>query len=146
MPTHGHYSFPPDLYYDRATHIWVRNGSGVVTIGLDALSLESLGDMAYISLQAVGIRVRRGEPVGTLEAAKMVGDLIAPVSGTIAARNEEVLRDPTHVNRDPYGAGWLLQLTPSDWARESTELVHGDGLTAWVEAEMERYRSQGWID
>jgi glycine cleavage system H protein len=102
--------------------------------------------MAYISLQAVGSRVRRGEPVGTLEAAKMVGDLITPVSGTIAARNEEVLRDPTRVNRDPYGDGWLFQVTPSDWARESTELVHGDGLTAWVEAEMERYRSQGWID
>jgi glycine cleavage system H protein len=146
MPTRDDYTFPPDLYYDRATHIWVRNDGDVVTAGLDALSLESLGDMAYISLQAVGSRVRRGEPVGTLEAAKMVGDLIAPVSGTIASRNEEVLRDPTHVNRDPYGAGWLLQLTPSDWARESTELVHGDGLMAWVEAEMERYRSQGWIE
>jgi len=153
MPTNGHYSFPAELYYDRSTHLWVRRApkgcfakGEVVTIGLDALGLESLGDMAYISLQATGLPVRRGEAVGSMEAAKMVGDLIAPVSGTIAARNEAVLRDPGLVNRDPYGKGWLLQLRPSDWARESAELVYGDELAAWVEAEIERYRSQGWID
>ncbi len=146
MATGSHYSFPPGLYYDRSTHIWVRHENATATIGLDALGLESLGDMAYISLQAIGFPVRRGEPLGALEAAKMVGDLVAPVSGTITARHEAVLRDPSLVNRDPYGEGWLLQLAPSDWARESGELVHGDGLTAWVEAEIERYRSQGWIE
>ena len=136
MPTDGHYSFPPDLYYDRSTHVWVRYEGKVVTLGFDALGLESLGDMAYVSLQAVGILVRRGEAMGSLEAAKMVGDLIAPVSGTITARNEDVLRDPGLVNRDPYGEGWVLQLTPSDWINESAELVHGVELTAWVEAEI----------
>jgi len=146
MPTDGHYTFPPDLYYDRAMHGWVRRDGQTVTLGLDALGLESLGDMAYISLQAVGIPVRRGEALGTLEAAKMVGDLVAPVSGTISARNEAVLRDPGLVNRDPYGAGWLVQITPSDWVRDSAELVHGAELMAWVEAEVERYRSQGWIE
>ena len=146
MPTDSHYSFPADLYYDRSNHIWVRHDGEVVTVGLDALGLESLGDMAYISLQAAGFAAWRGEPVGALEAAKMVGDLVAPVSGAITARNEAVLSDPGLVNRDPYGEGWLLQLAPSDWARESAALVHGDGVAAWVEAEIERYRSQGWIE
>ncbi|MBI3764808.1 MAG: glycine cleavage system protein H, partial [Chloroflexi bacterium] len=109
------YSFPPDLYYDRASHLWARHDGDTVTVGLDALGLESLGDMAYVSLQAVGFPVRRGEAVGSLEAAKMVGDLIAPVSGTVAARNEAVLRDPGLVNRDPYGAGWLVKIAASDW-------------------------------
>ena len=146
MPGDGHYSFPPDLHYDRSTHIWVRNEGERVTIGLDALGLESLGDIAYISLQAVGIPVRRGEAIGSLEAAKMVGDLAAPVSGIIAARNEAVLREPGLVNRDPYRAGWLVQITPSDWARDSAGLVYGAQVTAWVAAEVERYRSQGWIE
>ena len=146
MPTDSHYSFPPDLYYDRSNHIWVRHEGEVVTVGLDALGLESLGDMAYISLQAVGFPVSRGEPMGTLEAAKMVGDLVTPVSGVIAARNEAALRDPSLVNREPYGVGWLVQVTPSGWERDSADLVHGDCLTAWVEAEIERYRSQGWIE
>jgi glycine cleavage system H protein len=146
MSTNGHYSFPPDLYYDRVTHVWVRRDAETVTLGLDALGLESLGDMAYVSLQAAGAPVRRGAAMGSLEAAKMVGDLIAPVSGVITARNEEILRDPGLVNRDPYGAGWIARITPSDWARESAELVHGAELARWVEAEVERYRSQGWID
>ncbi len=145
MSTNGHDAFPPELYYDRVTHVWARDDGATVTIGLDALGLESLGDMAYLSLQASGVPVRRGEAIGSLEAAKMVGDLIAPVSGVIAARNEEVLRDPGLINRDPYRAGWLVQITPSDWARESAELVHGAALTAWVKAEVERYRMQGWI-
>jgi glycine cleavage system H protein len=146
MPSNVHYAFPPELYYDRATHVWARHEGGRVTIGLDALGLESLGDMAYLSLQAVGFLARRGESFGSLEAAKMVGDLIAPVSGAIAERNDEVLRDPGLINRDPYGNGWILKITPSDWARESAELVHGAELRAWVEAEIERYRSQGWIN
>ncbi len=146
MPTNGHYSFPPELYYDRANHVWVRRDGEAATIGLDALGLESLGDMAYISLQAIGLPVRRGESLGSLEAAKMVGDLIAPIGGLIAARNEAVLSDPGLINRDPYGAGWIVQLTPSEWASDSAELVHGADLAPWVEAEIERYRAQGWID
>jgi glycine cleavage system H protein len=146
MPSNGHFFFPTELYYDSATHVWVRHEGHTVTIGLDALGLESLGDMAYLSLQAVGFPAQRGESVGTVEAAKMVGDLIAPVSGAITTRNEEVLRDPGLINRDPYGEGWILQITASHWERESAELVHGAGLKAWADSEIERYRSQGWIE
>jgi len=146
MSSNQNYIFPPDLYYDRATHIWARYDDEIVTIGLDALGLESLGDMAYISLQAAGLPVQRGESIGSLEAAKMVGDVIAPVGGVIAARNDEVLRDPSLINRDPYHAGWIIQITPSDWESDSAQLAHGADVTAWVESEIERYRSQGWIE
>ncbi len=141
----GHYHFPAELYYDRATHMWVRHDGATITIGLDVLGLESLGDMAYVTLPASSTSTQRGAAAGSLEAAKMVGDLIAPVSGTIVARNEDVLRDPGLINRDPYGAGWLLQISPSNWTGESAELIHGAALTNWVEAEIERYRTQGWI-
>ena len=140
------YSFPSDLYYDRATHIWARPDGDTVTIGLDPLGLESLGDLAYLSLPAVGFPARRGASIGSLEAAKMVGDLIAPISGIITCCNAATLSDPGLVNRAPYDEGWLVQITPSDWLRESAELIHGSALTAWVAAEVERYRSQGWIE
>jgi|SRR5579859_289897 len=146
MLAEGRYLFPPELYYDRSTHLWVRADGSNVTVGLDPLGLESLGDMAYITLAALGATVRRGEAVGTLEAAKMVGDLIAPVGGTLAARNEAVLREPGLVNRAPYTEGWLIQLTPSAWTADAAELVHGADLAVWVEAEIVRYRSQGWIE
>lgn len=140
--------FPQDRYYDRVNHLWFQMApaGSRVNIGMDALGLEALGDLVYLTLSEVGMPVKRGKPLGTLEAAKMTGELIAPVSGTLVARNESVLRDPHLVNRDCYGEGWLVAIQPSDWATESMELVHGPDVTAWVEAEVERYRSQGWIN
>ena len=141
-------NFPQDCYYDRTNHLWVQKHPDHprVRVGIDSLGLESLGDLAYIALAPVGTRVVRGRPGGTLEAAKMTGELIAPVSGTVSARNEDVLRDPSLVNRENYGRGWLLIVEPSDWETESAELVHGPELDEWVRAEIEHYRQQGWIN
>jgi len=127
--------------------MWTQlDSAGKNMVGIDTLGLESLGDLAYISLQAAGMRVKRGESIGVLEAAKMTGDVIAPVSGTLMTRNKKVLRDPTLVNSDPYGEGWLVAIEPDNWEGEADELIHGPALSAWVEAEVERYRSEGWID
>lgn len=142
------YDIPADRSYDREHHMWAQYDpdSGNVTVGIDTLGLASLGDLAYVTLQAVGIPVKRGESMGTLEAAKMTGDLIAPVSGVIVARNDEAVSNPGLVNESPYGAGWMVVIKPSDWEKESLQLVSGDALPAWVEAEVKRYKSQGWID
>src|SRR5581483_3286604 len=112
---------PTDRWYDRDQHLWVRlePATGEIIVGMDALGLAALGDLAYITLRVAGTIVQRGEPIGTLEAAKMTGDLIAPVSGLLIGGNPDVLRDPTLVNRDPYGAGWLFRLAPADWDAES---------------------------
>ena len=140
-------NFPQDCHYDRANHLWVKmDPSGQALIGIDALGLEALGDLAYIVLPGIGTQLTRAKPMGTLEAAKMTGELIAPISGTVLARNERVLRDPSFVNRDNYGDAWLVAIQPSDWTAESADLVHGADIAAWAEAEIERYRSQGWIN
>ncbi len=142
------YHFPDNRYYDDANHMWAKwdEAANRVVVGIDALGLEALGEIAYISLQAVGIPVQRGNSIGVLEAAKMTGDVVAPISGTLVARNEPVMRDPSMVDDDPYGAGWLVAIEPNDWQTEAAELIHGPQIPGWVEAEIERYRSQGWID
>jgi len=141
------FHIPDDRYYDSANHLWVRVDSttGRVVIGIDTLGLQALGDLVYITLKDVGTPVKRGEAVGTFEAAKMTGDLIAPVSGILIGCNEKVLRDPLLVNRDPYDNGWIVSFDPTDWKKESTALISGDAIPAWVAAEVERYRMQGWI-
>lgn len=138
---------PTDRWYDGEQHLWADPdlATSTIIIGMDALGLSALGDLAYITLRPAGTHVRRGEPVGTLEAAKMTGDLAAPISGVLIAGNPDVLRDPTLVNRDPYGAGWLFVLAPDDWATESASLLAGASLPGWIAAETERYRTQGWI-
>ncbi|HEX9840440.1 MAG TPA: glycine cleavage system protein H [Anaerolineales bacterium] len=142
------YPIPADRAYDREHHMWAQYDppSGQVIMGIDTLGLAALGDLAYVSLQAVGTTVKRGESMGTLEAAKMTGDLIAPISGMIAVRNDEAVNNPALVNQSPYGDGWMVVIKSSDWDNESAQLVSGDDLSAWVESEIKRYRQQGWID
>jgi glycine cleavage system H protein len=142
------YEIPADRAYDREHHMWAQfdPASGDVFIGIDALGLTALGDLAYVTLKDVGKSVKRGESLGTLEAAKMTGDLIAPVTGVIVARNDITVGNPALVNQSPYVDGWMVVIKPSDWDNESAQLVSGDGLPAWVESEVNRYRNQGWID
>jgi glycine cleavage system H protein len=144
----GTYEIPADRAYDREHHMWAQfdSASGDVFIGIDTLGLAALGDLAYVTLKDVGKSVKRGESLGTLEAAKMTGDLIAPLSGTIVARNDQTVRNPSIVNQSPYVDGWMIVIQPSDWENETAQLVRGDDLPAWVESEIKRYRSQGWID
>ena len=142
------YEIPADRAYDREHHMWAQldSASGDVFIGIDVLGLTALGDLAYVTLKDVGKLVRRGESLGTLEAAKMTGDLIAPVSGVIVARNDLTVSNPGLVNQSPYVDGWMVVIKPNDWENESTQLVTGEDLPAWVESEINRYRNQGWID
>ena len=142
------YEIPADRAYDREHHMWAQfdPASGDVLIGIDTLGLAALGDLAYVTLKDVGKSVKRGESLGTLEAAKMTGDLIAPVTGVIVARNDMTVSNPALVNQSPYVDGWMVVIKPSDWENESLQLVAGNDLPAWVESEIKRYRSQGWID
>lgn len=142
------YKIPGDRFYDRVHHMWARmdEATGRALVGIDTLGLASLGELAYITLREEGTKLRRGESIGTLEAAKMTGDFLAPVSGELVARNEAALANPHSVNEDPYDAGWLVAILPEDWEQDAAQLVGGGDIPAWVEAEIERYRAEGWID
>jgi len=148
MPTIAGFDFPRQRHYDAVNHFWARHDdeSNLVSIGIDRLGLQALGELAYMALPAVGSRIARGDAMGTLEAAKMTTELVAPLSGVVIERNEALLRDPSAVNIDPYGAGWLVAVEPADWSGESGQLVSGPALDEWVAAEVDRYRVEGWID
>lgn len=141
------YTIPLDRHYDGERHLWAHATEGArVVVGVDALGLESLGDLAYVKLAEPGTPVKRGDSIGTLEAAKMTSPVVAPASGVIAARNDAALRDPSIVNRDPYGDGWLVAIDATDWTADADHLVHGDAIAPWVEAEVARYRAEGWLE
>ena len=131
---------PTDRHYDGAHHLWAMRdpASGRARIGIDAIGLEALGELAYVAIESVSASVVRGAAVGTLEAAKMTTSIAAPITGTIVARNDDVLADPRRVNEDPYGAGWLLEIEPSMWDADAAELLSGDAVTPWAEAEINK--------
>lgn len=108
---------PDDLKYT-AEHEWVRvsEGSGAVRIGITDYAQSALGDVVYVSLPEVGAQVGAGAAFGEVESTKSVSDLYAPLAGVVTARNEQLQETPELINSDPYGAGWIVELEPSDAA------------------------------
>jgi glycine cleavage system H protein len=147
MASIAKYVLPDDLYYDRDSHLWLRRDGDTVTLGLDMLGQESMGDLAYVAFEPVGEDVQRGDPLGSLEAAKMVAPILAPISGKIVNRNDAVARQPHLVNESPYDRGWLLVVEPTRWYDEAKDLLSGaENIHAFLASEIKRYREQGWID
>jgi glycine cleavage system H protein len=108
--------YPDDLKYT-TEHEWVRSPGetdGSVRVGITHFAQDALGDIVYVSLPEVGEELQAGTTCGELESSKSVSDIYAPVSGTVVARNESLDATPELVNNDPYAAGWLFELVPSD--------------------------------
>ncbi len=106
---------PEDLRYT-AEHEWVRGSADddAVRIGITDFAQDALGDIVYVHLPEVGDAVEAGSVMGELESTKSVSDLFAPLSGTVSASNEALDANPELCNSDPYGAGWIVEITPTD--------------------------------
>ncbi|WP_216900809.1 glycine cleavage system protein GcvH [Synechococcus sp. CCY 9618] len=101
------HSFPDDCRYSES-HEYVRPEGDLVRLGISAFAVDQLGDIVFVELPAVGASLVRGTSFGSVESVKAVEDLMAPVSGSVEARNEAVLASPEELQNDPYGEGWLL--------------------------------------
>ena len=103
---------PAELKYT-ATHEWIRaEADGTLTIGITDHAQQSLGDLVFIELPKPGRSVTAGEACAVVESVKAASDIYAPVAGTIAAANEQVVKAPEMVNADPYGQ-WLCKIKPA---------------------------------
>ena len=98
-----------DLKYT-AEHEWVLVEGSVATVGITAYAAEKLGDIVFVDLPNVGSTVAEGKVVGEIESTKSVGELFAPVNGTVVEANDAVSASPELVNSDPFGAGWLIKV------------------------------------
>jgi len=106
--------YPQDLRYT-AEHEWVRVGpEGVARVGITSFAQDALGDVVYVSLPAVGDTVAAGDSCGEVESTKSVSDIFAPVSGEIVAVNQTLDTAPELVNTDPYGEGWMYEVSLAD--------------------------------
>jgi len=117
---------PDDLTYT-AEHEWLRRSPGDgtrVRIGITAYAQESLGDIVFVTLPAVGTALEPGQALGEVESTKSVSDVYAPLAGTVTATNEALDAHPELVNSDPYGEGWLLEMSVDG----GEEALSGDTL------------------
>jgi glycine cleavage system H protein len=107
--------FPDGLRYTEAhEYLMATNENGVYQIGITDYAQGELGDVVYVELPTVGESFEQKATFGTIEAVKAVSDLFSPVDGEIVAVNESLEDDPSAVNSDPYGAGWMIRLRVGD--------------------------------
>jgi glycine cleavage system H protein len=125
-------NFPDDLRYSRE-HEWVRLDGDVARIGITDFAQDSLGDVVFVQLPDVGINVIAGASVSEIESTKSVSDIYVPVSGAIGTVNIALGDRPELVNHDPYGEGWIFEVTGVD-ASEVDALLDADAYRQLVES------------
>jgi glycine cleavage system H protein len=107
-------TIPEDLRYT-AEHEWVRSvDGGRVRIGITHYAQDALGDVVFVSLPEVGASVSAGQAFGEVESTKSVSEIYAPLAGEVVARNDALESHPEAINADPYGDGWIAEITPAD--------------------------------
>jgi len=130
------YEVAEGLYYSK-DYMWMRVEDGKVRIGVTDFVQQKLGEIRYVEFVGANrIRqLRQTRPFGGLESAKGVFDLIAPVSGTIQQINEQAQSEPDLMNKDAYGKGWLLVVSPTNLEKELGDLMNFDQAVKWYKRE-----------
>jgi glycine cleavage system H protein len=105
--------YPDDLKYT-TQHEWVRLDGQTARIGITSYAQDALGDIVFVQLPDVGDGLESGQAFGEVESTKSVSDVYAPVSGEVQAKNEALDSTPELVNSDPYGEGWLIEISVAD--------------------------------
>ncbi|MEI6363748.1 MAG: glycine cleavage system protein GcvH [Actinomycetes bacterium] len=105
--------FPDHLSYT-AEHEWLYIDGEIATVGVTTFAADSLGDIVFVDLPAVGSTIVAGQPCGEIESTKSVSDLYAPVDGQIVEINQAVVDAPGLINADPFDKGWLFRVAFSE--------------------------------
>ena len=104
---------PDDRRYAQ-THEWHKLDGDTVTLGISQFAVEELTDITYVEVETEEGHIDKGESFGEIESVKATSELYSGVSGEVTEVNQAVLDDPSLVNQDPYGKGWILKIKPSD--------------------------------
>ena len=109
------FDVPDDRRYAES-HEWVQADADPARVGITDFAQDELGDVVYVELPDAGDEEAAGEAFGVVESIKAVSDLYAPVSGTVESVNDGLESTPELVNDDPYGDGWMIELSGVDAA------------------------------
>ncbi len=134
MVSYEGFEFPEDLYYTTDQE-WVKKEDGKVRVGFTTFGMDLAGKIKFVRLRPAGREIKAGKSIGTLESGKWTGPVKAPVSGTLVEVNEELKTNPSVLNEDPYGKGWIAVIEATNLEDDLKELQGADGLEEWVKKE-----------
>jgi glycine cleavage system H protein len=116
------------------SHEWARLEGSEVVVGISDHAQDALSDLVYVELPRVGTEYKKGDIFGVVESVKAASDVYAPVGGTVSAVNTALEKAPETINKDPYQAGWLMKLKPSNPA-ELDSLLDAAAYEQLLQAE-----------
>ena len=129
------YHMPDELYYEE-NHFWVRAEGGLLVMGMDDFAQKMAEEIVYVQLPFEGKELKAGKRFARVESGKWVGKVFAPVNGELAGANEELETNPTLINEDCYGRGWMFKIRPHDMS-ELDNLIHGaEAVETWLLEEV----------
>lgn len=130
---------PEDLYYWIEKHVWVRDeGDDLLTIGITDPAQHLAARVVAVTTKKVGKVLERGQSVATIESGKWVGPVPTPATGEVVDVNAALTTEPTLVNTDPYGAGWVVKLRATVWSVQRAEMHTGTHAVDEYRAFLER--------
>lgn len=106
-------NIPSNLKYSN-DHEWVSVEGNIATVGITDFAQSELGDIVFLDITCEGETLSAGDQFGSIEAVKTVADALMPVSGKVVEINPDLEGAPESVNKDPYGAGWLIKVEMSN--------------------------------
>lgn len=118
---------PGDLAYWIEKHVWAREADGLVTIGITDVAQHLAARVVAVTTKRPGRPLERGQSVATVESGKWVGPVPTPVAGELVEVNAALGGEPTLVNSDPYGAGWIARIRATDWPADLADMASGPG-------------------
>jgi len=124
--------FPENLKYSKE-HEWVRFEGNRAVVGITDFAQGELGDIVFVEIETVGSHLDKGSTFGTIEAVKTVSDLFLPVSGKVLEVNSKINESPEIINKDPFGAGWLIKMEIDDPAQVN-DLMDAGAYAAMIQA------------
>jgi len=132
------YNMPDDLHYEE-NHYWVKMQGDILVIGMDDFAQQMAGEIVYVQLPFEGKKLTKGKKFAQVESGKWLGKVYAPVNGELLESNQELEMDPTIINKDCYGEGWMYKIKPNDIG-EVESLIHGsEAVEKWLLADIEKY-------
>ena len=124
-------SVPNGLFYTKE-HEWLKVEEGKCRVGITNYAQESLHEVVYVDLPNLGQVLKQGATFGTVESVKAVSELYSPVSGEVLERNEKLVQSPELVNKEPYGAGWVVVVKPSRLQDELKTLLSPESYGVYL--------------
>lgn len=133
-------NIPQGIYFNR-NHTWAHLGeSGSAKVGLDDFLQHVIGDLQLSGLKKAGDPIAKGELLAEIKQDGKKLNVFSPISGVVLETNATLAEEPDLINDDPYLKGWLYQIKPSDWIRDTSSCLLAEKASEWSEKEITRFK------